>query len=72
MNQYAEDCIHLRACRRLCVIGKVNNRYCKSETCTAYESKSKYITREAANYAVRQAALDGEEGYTDVLIRDYV
>ena len=38
MNSYAEDCVHLHACRRLCKIAKVKSRGCNAETCTAYES----------------------------------
>lgn len=41
MRQYADDCIHLKACRRMCKIAQIYNRHCNAETCTAYESADK-------------------------------
>lgn len=39
------DCVHTRACRRLCCLARQQTglkvlRGCNRETCTAYESKS--------------------------------
>ena len=31
MNNYAEDCIHLKACRRICKYNKIRNRGCKED-----------------------------------------
>ena len=36
-REYQEDCIHLKACRRLCKIHKINKRGC-NENCHAYVS----------------------------------
>ena len=63
-----EDCIHLKACRRIQAIGKKHRllvpRYC-TEECTAYISgnSESYITvDEAVSYA-RQGADSIKNGY---------
>ena len=47
---YAEDCLHLKACRRFSLLLKKNGiiraRGCDPNYCTAYESKDEYYTRE--------------------------
>lgn len=40
IREYKDDCIHLKACRRLCKIGKITNRCC-NDSCTAYEQEQK-------------------------------
>ena len=77
MNNYADDCAHLKACRRLSKIakdqtGKTITRYC-SENCSAYEGGPLY-TREQVEAVKYGAARDGAEGYSggDLLISDYI
>lgn len=56
-----EDCMHLKACRRLCKIGKIHGRGC-NEFCTAYEKKcenKEYIIDECIN-----ALYSIQEGYS--------
>lgn len=67
--EYMNDCIHLKACRRLQAIAKKEkkeiSRYCTSE-CSAYVSGNteNYITvDEAINYA-REGASSIESGYS--------
>ena len=44
MNRdYADDCIHLKACRRICKFHNINNRGCRADYCTAYESKDDFL-----------------------------
>ena len=79
MNKYMEDCIHLKACRRLCVIAKESydinpfSRGC-NENCNAYESISDYYTSEQVEAVKRGACLDGQRGYDpyDLLVSDYI
>ena len=78
-----DDCIHLRACRRIMKIAKskgyVFSRSCNNE-CTAYESESDYQSRlELYSYddvmkAINGACEDGQNGYYpgDLLVSDYV
>lgn len=52
-HDWASDCIHLKACRRLSKIGNMRNRGC-NDTCTAYTPNScdSYVTvDEAVRYA---------------------
>lgn len=42
-----EDCIHLKACRRLCKLFKMKNgetfsRGCNKDTCSAYETDENF------------------------------
>ena len=36
-ENYMKDCIHIKACRRLCKIANIKNRGC-NDRCTAYVS----------------------------------
>lgn len=79
MNSYMEDCIHLKACRRLCK--KVRAKYfgmqiargCNSE-CSAYESRSDYYTYEQVKAVMHGACNDGRNGFDagDCLVSDYL
>ncbi len=79
MNSYMEDCIHLKACRRLCK--KVKTKYygmqiargCNSE-CSAYEPCSNYYTYEQVEAVMRGACKDGQRGFDagDCLVSDYL
>lgn len=57
-NEYSEDCIHLKACRRLSKIaksqGKTFTRGC-NDNCSAYVSgkNSGWLTQEEATYIAR-------------------
>ena len=68
-KQMYEDCIHLKACRRLCKLFKMKNgetfsRGCNKDTCSAYETKegfaedNEYTTVEDVLYDVRQGYYD--------------
>ena len=73
-SDYMDDCIHLKACRRLCKIGKINSRGCNS-SCTAYETNEvRLYTREEVERVMRGAADAGARGYTggDNLIEDFL
>ena len=58
---YAEDCIHLHACRRMQLVAKSKgftySRGCDKETCTAYVpgADEKYVDAEEANRRIRRA-----------------
>lgn len=68
MNRdYAEDCIHLKACRRLCKYHNINNRGCRKDYCTAYESRFDFIRMEDA---IEEAFYIGDE-YCGKDLRDY-
>lgn len=73
-REYQDDCMHLKACRRLCKIAKKELkktlvRRC-DETCTAYESSYDYVSRSRAEDAVRGAidALEYGESPDDVCV----
>lgn len=80
MTEFAEKCIHLRACRRLCKIAKeyykpIANRGC-SPDCSAYEpedNERKYSYEEVKR-VMHGACRDGAYGYDeyDLLIEDYI
>ncbi len=61
--EFKDDCIHLKACRRLCKMHNLRNRGC-NENCTAYESESDYIEKDVAIDISRQALRDMEYGYS--------
>lgn len=69
-----EDCIHLHACRRMCLITKFHGSRGCNEQCTAYESVSKYYTEDQVERVKNGACRDGRNGYDcyDLLISDYV
>ena len=48
-NYYADDCIHLKACRRICKFHKINNRGCKPDYCTAYETEEDFDNKRVKN-----------------------
>ena len=60
-GNYAEDCIHLHACRRMQLVAKSKgftySRGCDKETCTAYVpgGDEKYVGAEEANRRIRRA-----------------
>ena len=65
MNRdYADDCIHLKACRRICKFHNINNRRCKKDCCTAYEPKSNFIKIEDAVEVARNLLKDMQYGYS--------
>ena len=73
-NEYPEDCIHLKACRRLCKIAKIASRGCNFN-CSAYETNEvRLYTREEVEKVMRGAAEAGARGYTggDNLIEDFL
>ena len=65
-GNYAEDCIHLHACRRMQLVAKSKgftySRGCDKETCTAYVpgDGEKYVDVEEASTRIRMAI----EGYS--------
>ena len=80
---YIDDCIHLKACRRIMKIAKSKGftfaRSCDNE-CTAYQSESDYQS-ELGLYsysdvmkAINGACEDGRNGYYpgDLLVSDYI
>lgn len=78
MSDYAQNCIHLRACRRLCKIAKqyykpINNRNC-NEDCSAYEPDEPKYTYTQVVDVMHGACRDGANGYDpyDLLITDYI
>ena len=72
-----EDCIHLKACRRLTKISKCRNRGCNS-SCGAYQSllnfkEENYLyDREQVTKVMIGACYDGSRGCTDNMIEDYI
>ena len=80
MNNYAEDCIHLKACRRICKYHKINNRGCTEDYCTAYQNINDFMeeydlyNRYEIEKVMNGAINDGHNGYYsgDVLISDYI
>lgn len=58
MTDFAEDCIHLKACRRICKFHKINNRGCRKDYCTAYESLSDFISKPFENLPVQSWMFD--------------
>lgn len=82
MCEYKEDCIHLKACRRLQKIGRtkghVFGRGC-TEECTAYETEEDFINNcencysyEDVQTAINGATRDALSGYTDSIVSDYL
>lgn len=65
------DCIHLKACRRVQAIGKKHRlivpRYC-TEDCTAYTSMGEVL--EEVENAVRWAFDRGKDGDDCIVIKD--
>lgn len=76
---FMEDCIHLRACRRLQKIAKGKGftfaRGCTAD-CTAYEGdyrdEDKEYTRDDVQRAINGATRDALRGCTDNIVEDYV
>jgi len=80
-----EDCIHLKACRRVQKIAKAKYtglcipRHCDAD-CTCYqtleefleENHDGYYTREQVQYAIERASADAQDGYTDNIVEDYL
>lgn len=83
--RYSDDCIHLKACRRLCRLaeaqtGEILTRGC-NERCTAYQTEHAFIndseqafTSAEVRTCIRGAMRDAREGYSaeDVMIHDYL
>lgn len=75
------DCIHLKACRRYSKILRSKGisiaRGC-NDTCTAYQSiedfkyENNFYSKEEVESVMYGANLDGVNGYTDIIIDDYV
>ena len=75
------DCIHSKACRRFSKIlrskGLRIGRGC-NDTCTAYQSiedlkdENDFYSKEEVESVMYGANLDGVNGYTDIIIDDYV
>lgn len=79
-----DDCIHLKACRRLQKVARVENktfvaRHC-DERCSAYETEDgfidncneRYYTYSEVITCIHGAVKDAQSGYTDLLPEDYV
>ena len=49
MTNYADDCIHLKACRRICKYYKITKRGCTKNYCTAYENIEDFNNRQVEN-----------------------
>lgn len=80
MFECMEDCIHLKACRRVQAIGRKHRlivpRYC-TEDCTAYRSKDEIIevakiedVQEAVDWAV-DSIKDGQDWVNVKTIKGY-
>ena len=79
--EYQKDCIHLIACRRYSKLLKSKgisiSRGC-TDNCTAYQSiedfinENKLYTTEEVRTVMHCANNDGVNGYTDIVIDDYV
>ena len=81
--EYQKDCIHIKACRRYSKLLKSKGillcfgRGC-TDNCTAYESiedirdKNKLYTTEEVRKVMHGANYDGVNGYTDIIIEDYI
>ena len=73
MNKYAEDCIHLKACRRARIIAKqigIKGGYLSlacNEKCSAYVSGDigNYVSAETAVNEARHAFSSVRSGYGD-------
>ena len=75
------DCIHLKSCRRYSknLRGKGISiaRGC-NDTCTAYQSiedfkdENNFYSKEEVESVMYGANQDGVNGYTDIIIEDYV
>lgn len=70
-----EDCIHLKACRRLQAIGRKHRlmvpRYC-TEDCTAYEPEKKLYTEEQVYRIIHGMEEYHGLPYGDDLISDFI
>lgn len=66
MVNYADDCIHLKACRRMTKLQKASGcfigRKCGPETCTAYDGGAYVSVQTAVEYA-RSGAEQIKGGY---------
>ena len=77
-SEFAEDCIHLKACRRLCKMIRKDYKlaFCRrcNENCSAYEPKQRLYTRDEVTAVMNGACRDGNDGYYpgDVCISDYI
>lgn len=73
MNKYMDDCVHLKACRRLVKYLNITvSRGC-DENCTAYESEAEtHYSRDQVQYAINRATEDAVNGYTDNIVEDYI
>lgn len=49
-RNYAKDCIHLKACRRICKYYQINNRGCTKDYCTAYENEEDFNNRSVKDF----------------------
>ena len=75
------DCKHSKACRRFSKIlrskGLRIGRGC-NDTCTAYQSiedfkdENNFYNKEEVENVMYGANLDGTNGYTDIIIEDYI
>lgn len=63
-REFADDCIHLKACRRMCKYHGINNRGCTKSYCTAYEPKEDFIKVGDAVEVARQLLKDMQYGYS--------
>ena len=79
--EYQKDCIHLRACRRYSKLLKSKGisiaRGC-TDDCTAYKSiedfkdENNLYNKKEVNKVMYGANYDGVNGYTDIIIEDYI
>lgn len=69
------DCIHLRACRRLCKLFNIKNRGCNID-CSAYKygAEEEHYTYDDLVAVKNGACRDGQRGYEpgDLLAEDYI
>lgn len=78
---YPTDCIHLKACRRLCKLSRKEGTYITrgcNEKCSAYETLESFMEENSLYYyddvqhAINMASEDGARGYTDNIVSDYL
>ena len=81
--EYKKDCIHLKACRRYSKLLKSKGillcfgRGC-TDYCTAYQSiedfknENNLYNKKEVNEVMHCANHDGVNGYTDIMISDYL
>lgn len=77
-RDYADDCVHLHACRRLCILaeqqtGRIVVRHCLQTSCEAYQKGPLYDS-DQMRIVINGAAEDGARGYDglDLLPSDYL